>query len=250
LAVHRLAADGPSWETLLADLRTLLAGAPSAPAPLPPAGGLATELAAAASRMLLDEVAPRYGVSPVELLAASLAQAVCVWSGRRHADLAVEVRAAGEPEGAVGGLSDLVPLRLEIEKEMVSALPRVKSELRSAAGSASGEPPTEPALVLRWRGRCEVARPLVSRPVFAARRTFEAVAGIVEGRLRIDWLYDEGAHRPEAVRALVEAAIAALRAWTDQRPVAGMGKLTPSEFPAAGLTQEALDDLLAELTID
>jgi amino acid adenylation domain-containing protein len=251
-AVHRLAADGPSWEPLLGDLRGLLGGeiAPL-PAPWPAAeAGLATELSVEESRDLLDEVAPRYGVSPEELIAASLVQALGVWSGARQADLEVELRPPGEPTAAVGGFGVLVPLRAEIEKDAVPALKRVKDELRRAApGSAGPGSSFQPAVVLRWRGRLDFGEPLRPRPVFADRRTFEAVAGIVGGKLRIDWSYSETAHRPEAARALAGAATSALRAWIQHRPAMAADP-TPSDFPAAGLSQEALDDLLAELTID
>jgi amino acid adenylation domain-containing protein len=250
-AVHRLAADGPSWEPLLAGLRALLGGEIAAPRPAAGAG-LATELSAEETRDLLDEVAPRYGVSPEELLAASLARALGVWSGARQADLEVEIRPQGdEPAATVGGLGVLVPLRAEIEKDAVPALKRIKDGLRRAAAGGAGQgSPSEPAIVLRWRGRLDFGAPLRPRPVFARGRTFEAIAGIVGGKLRIDWSYSAAAHRPEAARALADAAAAALRAWIQQRPTTKAVDLTPSDFPAAGLNQEALDDLLAELAID
>ena len=247
LAVHRLAADGPSWEPLLADLRSLLGGGEAAVPASRPAAGPATELTEEESRALLDEAAPHHGASPEELIAASLAQAVGVWSGVRQAGLEVEVRAPGETV-AVGGLAALVPLRAEIEPEPAAALKRIKDELRRAAAGGAGPGSSAPAVVLRWRGRFAAGEPLRPRPVLAAGRTVEAAAAVVDGRLRIDWLPAEGAYRPEALRALTGDAAAALRAWIHHQPATAAGDLVPSDFPAAGLSQEALDDLLAELT--
>jgi amino acid adenylation domain-containing protein len=245
LAVHRLAVDGPSWEPLLAELRERLGGTAGAAPACPPADGAVTELTAEETAALLGEAAPRHGVSPEELLAASLARALGVWSGVREADLEVEVRPAEEGAAAVGPLAALVPLRAETGGEPAASLRRIKDELRRpTAGEAGGEP----AIVLRWRGRFDLAEPLRPHPVLAARRTVEAAAAIVNGKLRIDWLQTEGAYRPEALRALADAAAQALRAWSHQRPAAAAADLVPSDFPSAGLSQEALDDLLAELT--
>jgi hypothetical protein len=76
------------------------------------------------------------------------------------------------------------------------------------------------------------------------------VARLEAGRLRLEWGYAEGAHRPEAARALADATVAALRSLTGQREAPQTAVFTPSDFPAAGLTQEGLDDLLAELTLE
>ncbi|MEO6195391.1 MAG: amino acid adenylation domain-containing protein [Thermoanaerobaculia bacterium] len=251
-AVHRLAADGFSLESLLHDLRSLL-GAEAAPVsiPHPVDDGLMTELSAEETSALFGEVASQYGITPEELLATSLVQAMVTWNGARQVDLEVEVRPPGEPGAMAGSLGFLVALRAEVEKESAPTLKRIKDELRRAAAESAGEAsPSEPAIVLRWRGRLD-AGTLRPRPVFATGRTLEAVAGIVEGRLRIDWAYAEGEHRPGAVRVLADTAASALRAWIHHRPATEAASLTPSDFPAAaGLTQGELDDLLAELAID
>jgi len=252
-SVHRLVADGPSWGPLLADLRSLL-GEPAAPGlPLPAETGLATELSVEETRVLLEEVAPRHGVSPEELLAASLARALGSWNGARRADLEVEARAAGEPGVplAAGGHGVVVPLRVEVEKEPAVALRRIKDELRrAAAGPAAPAPFAEPEVSLRWRGSVDFGEPLRSRPAGAGRRAFEAVARVAGGRLRIDWFHAEGAHRPEAARSLANAAAEVLRGWLGNRQETAAASFTPSDFPTAGLTQEDLDDLLAEIALD
>jgi len=263
-AVHRLAVDGPSWESLLDDLRSAalgeLIGEPdAAPAVsrLPLAGVLSTELAEEESRTLLEEIAVRHGSSPEELLAAALVEAVARWGGARRVALEVEVRRVpGEipPERAVGCFSAIVALQAEVGREPLAALKRIKDELRRTP--ETDRTPPEPEISLRWRGRLgsgEAGRrvqALGSRSTHRGHRTFEVVARLEAGRLRLEWGYTEGAHRPEAARALADATAAALRSLTGRREAPGTGVFTPSDFPAAGLSQEGLDDLLAELTLE
>jgi hypothetical protein len=187
------------------------------------------------------------------LLAASLARALGSWNGARRADLEVEARAAGEPgvPPAAGGHGVVVPLRVEVEKEPAVALRRIKDELRrAAAGPAAPAPFAEPEVSLRWRGSVDFGEPLRSRPAGAGCRAFEAVARVAGGRLRIDWFQAEGAHRPEAARSLANAAAEALRGWLGSHQETAAASFTPSDFPTAGLTQEDLDDLLAEIALD
>jgi hypothetical protein len=266
-AVHRLAVDGPSWEPLLDDLRSIGRGEPggesdaadAAPVAsrLQPAGGLSTELPEEESRTLLEEVAVHQGCSPEELLAAALVEAVAGWSGARRVTLEVEVRRVpGElpPERTVGCFSAIVALQAEVVREPLAALKRIKDELRRTP-EADRMPP-EPEITLRWRGRLGSAetgrrvQALRSRPTHPGHRTFEVVARLEAGRLRLEWSYTEGAHRPEAARALADATAATLRSLTGRRETPETAVFTPSDFPAAGLTQEGLDDLLAELTLE
>jgi amino acid adenylation domain-containing protein len=257
-AVHRLAVDGPAWEPLLDDLRSIGGGEPWMDARLPPlAGGLSTELTEEESRTLLEEVAVRHGSSPEELLAAALVEAVAGWSGARRVALEVEVRRVpGElpPERAVGCFSAIVALQAEVGREPLAALKRIKDELRRTP-ETDGTPP-EPEISLRWRGRLGSGgagwrvQALGSRPTHRGHRTFEVVARLEAGRLRLEWGYAEGAHRPEAARALADATATALRSLTGRREAPETAVFTPSDFPAAGLTQEGLDDLLAELTLE
>jgi aryl carrier-like protein len=263
LAVHRLTVDGPSWEPLLDDLRTIgrrlgaertvEAARLAAGGSEPGGAGLVRELREDESRELLADAAQ----SPEEILATALVEAVADWSGARRVALEVEVRRlSGEesPEGAVGCFSAIVPLRVEVEKESGAVLKRIKEELRRAP--EPGGSVFEPELALRWRGRLSSdgagwpAHPLRSRLSHPGRRTFEVLAALVDGRLRVEWSYQEGAHRPEAAQALADATMSALRTMTAARRTAEAEAFTPFDFPAAGLNQGDLDDLLAELAMD
>jgi hypothetical protein len=210
------------------------------------------------------------GSSPEEILAATLVEAVGRWSGARQVALEVEVRrSTGEPvaAGAIGCFSAIVPVVVEVEREVGGPLRRIRDGLRRTP--ETGPTAAEPEIFLRWRGplapspgAVQVER-LPSRPTATGRRSFEIVASVLlekalpekspengQGKLLLEWTYTESAHRPEAVRALADATLAALRALTAGR-LAPVGKaFTPSDFPAAGLDQGDLDDLLAELALD
>ncbi len=277
-AVHRAAVDGASWEPLLAELQALAGPAPAAPAvaSAPAAGresgrkyarrrsGLLTELDEEESRAVLAGVAFA-GSSPEEILAATLVEAAGRWSGARQVALEVEVRrSAGElaAAGAIGCFSAIVPVLVEVEREMKGPLRRIRDGLRR--GVEAGPTAAEPEIFLRWRGRLGSAagswrvERLPARPTTTGRRAFEIVASIEDenepenepGRLLLEWTYNEAAHRPEAVRALAGATAAALRALTESRLQPAGKAFTPSDFPAAGLDQGDLDDLLAELALD
>ncbi len=268
-AVHRAAVDDLSWEPLLAELAAIAgppasaasaAGAAAGRGPAPRRPGLLTELGEEESRAVLDGEAFA-GSSPEEILAATLVEAVGRWSGARQVALEVEVRrSAGEPvaAGAIGCFSAIVPLVVEVEKEMAGPLRRIRDGLRRAP--EAGSTAAEPEIFLRWRGPLATSpgswriERLPSRPTATGRRGFEIVASAApekeQGKLLLEWTYTEAAHRPEAVRALADATVAALRALTAGR-LAPVGKaFTPSDFPAAGLDQGDLDDLLAELALD
>ncbi len=237
LAVHRLAADGPSWEPLLADLRELLGGSvPPAPA-CRQAAGLATEL------LGRGEPGPaRRGRSGLRRLARG-APGRLTGPGRGRLERSSPGRSRGggpwRPGFTAYGDRDGAGRGAQADQGRAAA---------AAAGSSGRDRRPSRRSCCGGGAVSSLGEPLRPRPVFAARRTVEAVAGIVGGRLRIDWLHAEGAYRPEALRALTDAAASALRAWIHQRPAAEAGDLIPSDFPSAGLSQEALDDLLAELT--
>jgi amino acid adenylation domain-containing protein len=178
------------------------------------------------------------------------------------ADAAAEVAAERAVDEAAKAeivcASVLVTLRAERGSEPLATLKRVAGELRRrpAAGegaAASGWP--APAVAVRWRGRTAAGRaggrmvPLASRPTRRGR-TFEVVAALAGGRLRLEVSYGADAHRPEAAWALAEAAAAALRALAERPEETRAAVLTPADFPAAGLNQQGLEDLLAQLALD
>ncbi|HWS56092.1 MAG TPA: hypothetical protein VN228_18270, partial [Pyrinomonadaceae bacterium] len=70
--------------------------------------------------------------------------------------------------------------------------------------------------------------------------------GVAGGRMVMTWGYSRGLHRGETVGLAAGWMAEELRSLV--AGCGGAGGPAPSDFPAAGLTQRELDDLLA--TID
>ncbi|HVR95886.1 MAG TPA: condensation domain-containing protein, partial [Thermoanaerobaculia bacterium] len=213
-----------------------------------------TWLEAEETRRLLDEVPQRYGNTVEEVLLAALAEAFSPWTGSRL--LAVDVETSGrnltlgdfDASRTAGRLGGLSPVQLEAAADPAESLRETKERLRRAAGGRS-----VPEVALRYRGRidgpwkAEALAPV--RPADAPRRhLLELDAVLSGGRLRIDWTCDDRVHRAETVQALAERLLQSLRTLIDHCHSPQSGGFTPSDFPQCGLSQEALDDLLAELS--
>nr|QQH17589.1 non-ribosomal peptide synthetase [Nostoc sp. KVJ20] len=80
------------------------------------------------------------------------------------------------------------------------------------------------------------------------RRHLLNVSGLViEGRLQLDWKYSSAFHHQTTVENLANKYVKVLEAIIDHCLSPEAGGYTPSDFPEVGLSQEALDELLAEI---
>jgi non-ribosomal peptide synthase protein (TIGR01720 family) len=91
--------------------------------------------------------------------------------------------------------------------------------------------------------------PLVAGRGPRARRAVpvEVTAYSLDGRLRLAWRFGPARIRRPTVEALAERHLAELREVVEHCLDPEAGAFTPSDFPAADLDQEALDDLLARV---
>ncbi|MCP4657521.1 MAG: non-ribosomal peptide synthetase, partial [bacterium] len=119
----------------------------------------------------------------------------------------------------------------------------------------------EPArVVFNYLGQLDVALPPTSalRPAVESagsaigteglrRDLLEINGGIAGGCLRLTWTYSENLHRRATIEALATGFVEALRGLIRHCLSPGVGGLTPSDFPEAGLDQAGIDQLLAEL---
>ncbi len=76
------------------------------------------------------------------------------------------------------------------------------------------------------------------------RHPLEVNAWVLDGELRASFAYDPAQHAAATVEALARDYAAALAHLVALCTAEGAGGATPSDFPLAGLGQEALDDLL------
>ena len=74
------------------------------------------------------------------------------------------------------------------------------------------------------------------------------ISGFVAGgRLQLDWTYSINVHRSTTVEQLAESYLQSLREIVRHCSEAE-GGFTPSDFPAAELSQEELDQLIQDLS--
>jgi non-ribosomal peptide synthase protein (TIGR01720 family) len=81
----------------------------------------------------------------------------------------------------------------------------------------------------------------------ASRRYLFDITGQVTGKqLQVFWRYSENIHRHDTVERLAQDFQAALRSIIAHCLASKIGGYTPSDFPEAHLSQQELDDLIAE----
>ncbi|WP_066382131.1 non-ribosomal peptide synthetase [Anabaena sp. CA = ATCC 33047] len=70
---------------------------------------------------------------------------------------------------------------------------------------------------------------------------------VIEGRLQLEWKYSSAFHHQSTVENLANNYVKTLEAIIDHCLSTEAGGYTPSDFPEVNLSQEALDELLAEI---
>jgi non-ribosomal peptide synthase protein (TIGR01720 family) len=93
----------------------------------------------------------------------------------------------------------------------------------------------------------ESSGPTIS-PLATRSHLLEFTGSIYAGQLKLDLTYSRNVHRSSTVERLAEDFVEALRALINHCRTSEAGGYTPSDFTEAGLSQEELDELIAELT--
>lgn len=75
----------------------------------------------------------------------------------------------------------------------------------------------------------------------------EIEGGIVNGQLQLSWIYSRDSHRRATIEALADDFMETLEKLIAHCQSPDAGGYTPSDFPEVELSQEELDNLLAEL---
>ena len=239
-------------------------------------------LGEAATRRLLQEVPAAYHTQINDALLAALCEAFGRWGGSRS--LVVELEGHGR-EGlfddldvsrTVGWFTSIYPVRLDGGcGHMGEALKRVKERLRAVPNRGIGYGVLkylsrdervvsklgrvgEPEVRFNYLGQLDqvlktegVLRPAHEGggPGVAAENRMACamdVSGmVVEGRLRVDWVYSRDEYRQERVAELADHYMDALVELIEHCLSEGAGGHTPSDFPLAGLDQASLDKVIA-----
>ena len=223
---------------------------------------------------LLTDANDAYSTRPEELILTALAAVLADEAGTLHLMLEGHGRVPAEGldvSRTVGWFTVQYPLALNRGPDRVSDLKRTKEVLRAAAKDAMDyavqryvrrrpELTTlnEPSLLFNYLGRSDVESggllvPLPSpdassrHPDNRMTHELELVAFIDEAGLTVRW-YHADPLRDAQIQRLADAHMSELRSLIDHSLGAEAGGFTPSDFPAADLGQDELDDFLDGLT--
>jgi len=242
------------------------------------------ELDEAETRALLDEVPRAYGTRIQEVLLTAVARAFAGWTASPVLLLDLEghgreeISAPADLTRTVGWLTNVYPVVLDLRggTDPAGALKAVKEQVRRVPGGGlgygllretalTGLPKAE--VSFNYLGQIGQIRPIgpmeqPEAPAFSLapeesgpqrdRRLPRlhplAIEGsIIGGRLSLACLYSAEVHRPATAERLLADLGTALRELIDhcRRPEAG--GFTPSDFPAARLSQTQIDRLIDRL---
>jgi amino acid adenylation domain-containing protein/non-ribosomal peptide synthase protein (TIGR01720 family) len=239
-------------------------------------------LSASETRELVQGAPAAYQTRVVELLLAAVSQAFA-----RRTDLPallIDLEGHGrEPldervdlSRSVGWFTTLYPVRLELRaEEEARVVKKVKEQVRATAGKGMGYgvlrylSGAEAGAKLRgagaevsfnylgqfnqesenseWLSSVEEVCEMNSGGRNLRSHLIDIKAYINDGRLQVEWIYSEATHERKRIVSLADEFMTALRKLIAHCLSDDAGGFTPSDFPDAELSQEDLDDLMAEL---
>jgi non-ribosomal peptide synthase protein (TIGR01720 family) len=241
---------------------------------------------AAETQALLQEVPTVYRAQVQDVLLAAVVKAFAQWTGVPSLLLDLEGRGREvifegvDLSRTVGWFTTISPVVLELGESDTpgETLKAVKEELRripnegigcgalrylsgdsAIASKLAALPQAE--VVFLYLGQFEDSLPTSS--LFKLNREFEVgdrsprgtrphllqiSAFVTGGQMRLEWTYSENLHRRDTVLNLAEAFLEAARELIAGCESKDAGGYTPSDFPAARISQKDFSKLLAQVT--
>ncbi|MCW6008651.1 amino acid adenylation domain-containing protein [Micromonospora sp. CPCC 205371] len=219
---------------------------------------------------LLTELPAVFRTQVNDALLAVLGVVLSAWA--RSGSVLVDVEGHGREDvgsdvdvsRTVGWFTSIYPVALRGGGDLAGVLRKTKERLRGVPRRGLGygvlryltgwTPRFAAEIGFNYLGQTEQALGSVSRWRAADRSLGRSVPDDVErthlievnsqvagGRLHLVWTYAEGIHHRSTVEQLAERYVAVMRDLIDQCLRSGAGGYTPSDFPLAGLDQQALD---------
>ncbi|MCA9937542.1 MAG: SDR family NAD(P)-dependent oxidoreductase, partial [Anaerolineales bacterium] len=234
------------------------------------------------SALLRD--APRaYHTGVADILLTALAQTMTIWTGAAAVLVALEEngRDAGtlppDYSRTVGWFTTLYPVALPGDiTEPGAAIRTIKEQLRAVPRQGVGygllryvrptydvasqaEKLPQPQMSFLYLGQIEeiatgelyagIQSPPNERAPHSPRPyLLDIIAHVTEQRLRVTWTYNPHFHQPNTIDNLAQTYRQRLQTLITHCQTQEIGQFTPSDFPEAGLDQEALDELVALFT--
>jgi non-ribosomal peptide synthase protein (TIGR01720 family) len=232
---------------------------------------------------LLQDVPPVYRTRINDVLLAALGRVLAEWAG---GPVTVTLEGHGREDigddaidlsRTVGWFTTAYPVELDVpERDWGAALKAVKERLRAIPERGLGygalrhltepddprrlaPPPVAPQVGLNYLGQWDgspdptglVRRllPSIGRdqdPDLPRPHLIDVLAAVRDGELQVDWVHSPANHSTATVEELAARFRGALLEIVDHCRAPGSGGATPSDFPLAGLDQQAVDRVVGD----
>ncbi|MEH2067465.1 MAG: amino acid adenylation domain-containing protein [Nostoc sp.] len=249
------------------------------------ANSVSVKLAPQQTQALLQNVPQAYNTQINDVLLAALVQAFAQWTGNYC--LLIDLEGHGREEilpavdlsRTVGWFTTVFPVLLELKQTTDSgeALKLVKEQLRRIPNNGIGygilkyltqdttitkklQALPQAEVSFNYLGQLDrVLLPGMLQPATEstgsahspdARRSYllDVSAAVIGGSLELNWTYSTAVHRPETIASLAQNYLQALHTLIAHCESKEAGGYTPSDFPAAKLSQKDIDSLIATIS--
>ncbi|HEX7332939.1 MAG TPA: amino acid adenylation domain-containing protein [Pyrinomonadaceae bacterium] len=212
------------------------------------------------TRGLLHEIPERHKVSVNEILLTALMDTLSSWSGEKKLRVDLETNGRNVKPvdvnwaSTVGQFTVSFPIVLEFGGEVTKTetLKTIKEQLRRTVdGSAAAQPSALPPAQIAFRYLDQAAETfnLIERSGVQGESAGAYALRInprVKGnQLQLVWIYNLS--NPGKLGELAQSYLRTLRSYIEHCLTEEAVGYTPSDFPAAGLSQQELDSLLTEM---
>jgi amino acid adenylation domain-containing protein/non-ribosomal peptide synthase protein (TIGR01720 family) len=251
------------------------------------AAHVSVSLSVEQTRALLQEVPSAYNTQINDVLLTALGQTFAKWTGERF--LLVDLEGHGredlfedvELSRTVGWFTTIFPVLLELGEVSYpgDGLKSVKEQLRRIPNRGIGygllrylSRDAATRLKLQALPQAEVSfnylgqldQVLSESPLWGLAKEssgpdhsqigsrshlLEVKGFVAEGKLQLDWTYSENVHQRTTVERLAQRFMEALQFLIAHCQSPQVGGYTSSDFPEAELSQEELEELLAQLSV-
>jgi non-ribosomal peptide synthase protein (TIGR01720 family) len=226
-------------------------------------------LAAEQTQQLLEELPQAHYVQPEEALLVALSQVLVQWMNHNVLLLGVSHYQRGDvfdlnTSRTVGCLRADYPLCLTVPAtdDLDAMVKGLKEQARQVPLSGLGYGllrATDEALAIQPPVTFTYHPPLQDCALFRVADVHRAddhaggqgqihlSAGMINGRLQLDWYYNTALHREATITRLSHSLITALQEVIRHCRESGAAQFTPSDFPEAQMDQAALDQFLGKI---
>ena len=237
------------------------------------------ELNKAISNELLNEAHAAYNTRTDELLIAALLKTINEWADEYKICLGLErygrkpFNKKMDPSEIVGWMTSYFPVLFSIEysNEIGLLIKSVKEQLRQVPNGGVGYGmlrylnknnensfSQKPSIIFNYLGNkntensrifenVEFLNTGTRSPLSERHHALEINAVVSDNQLQMNWGFSKKLHKEETMQALIEEFENNLRDIIDHCKDPSAGGYTPSDFSEAGLNQDDLDHLLANL---